>query len=225
MPVDGGARRLLSGLLAGFADHDVHAVDVRRVDARMFEAPTVHDARRGGHVLIERGTGLRGGDLAVMVRAVALVIDLYVVGAFEGRIVRVSGLRRMPCELALVESGGQRTALLLAGWLRVRPPGIVVLADIPEFPVRLPHDVGGRIFEVSVDEVVGQAAGVGGGGDCGRRGVGCELHDAFRVPGRAGRVHRTGGAGQPRAQRGRGDQTGDESCEESHSFFIPSYCF
>ena len=55
--------------------------------------------------------------------------------------------------------------------------------------------------------------------------VGCELHDAFSVPGRAGRVHRTGGAGQPRAQRGRGDQTGDESCEESHSFFIPSYCF
>ena len=122
VPVDGGARRLLSGLLAGFADHDAHAVDVRRVDARVLEAPTVHDAGRGGHVLIERGSGLRGGDLAVMVRAVALVIDLYVISAFEGRIVRVPGLRRMPCELALVESGGQRGALLLAGELHVRPP-------------------------------------------------------------------------------------------------------
>ena len=49
-----------------------------------------------------------------------------------------------------------------------------------------------------------------------RRAVVRELHDAFRVSGRAGHVDRVGGAGQAGSQRRGGRETGEKSCKESH---------
>ena len=128
----------------------------------------------------------------------------------RGPILDSGDLGGIPGESVRIESRREGDPLSFMGWV---VDHLVLAADAPPVIILLvitilAQDVDSRIFEITIDQMVRQAARV----------VGCELHDAFRVPGRAGRVHRTGGAGQPRAQRGRGDQTGDESCEESHSF-------
>jgi len=185
----------------------------------VFQPHLVQDAGRGADVLANTGIRLICAQFTVHVAGTRVPLELDLVRMpLRGPILDSGDLGGIPGESVRIER--RREGDPLSFMVRV-VDHLVLATDAPPIPTSLlviailAQDVGSRIFEITIDQMVRQAARV----------VGCELHDAFRVPGRAGRVHRTGGAGQPRAQRGRGDQTGDESCEESHSFFIPSYCF
>ena len=107
-----GAGCLLHGLGSGFADHDLHAVVLVRVAGRVLEAPLVHDAGRGGDVLVDVLASLGCGDLAPHVARVGrirgVVAALHLDGVGTGGVVVGS-----PAELAgipVVELAVQRVA-------------------------------------------------------------------------------------------------------------------
>ena len=111
-PVGCGAGRLLCDGLAGFADHDLHAVVLARVAGRVLEAPPVHDAGRGGDVLVDVLAPLGCGDLAPHVARVGrirgVVAALHLDGVDAG-----GGVVGFPAELAgipVVELAVQRVA-------------------------------------------------------------------------------------------------------------------
>ena len=111
-PVGCGAGRLLCDGLAGFADHDLHAVVLARVAGRVLEAPLVHDAGRGGDVLVDVLASLGCGDLAPHVARVGrirgVVAALHLDGVGTG-----GGIVGFPAELAgipVVELAVQRVA-------------------------------------------------------------------------------------------------------------------
>ena len=223
--VTGLAVRGHAGHLDGCAvDDDLHLVDVVLAQAGVLQPDLVQCAGDGGEVLVDGASGF-GGDhfrVGVAVRAVLLEFDRFR-AVLQSALVVAAFLVGLPCKFGLVETG----PIHPGGEVGVdvfRVPHVLAVVRV-DARVCVPHvawrvnglpSAVGQVFEVAVDEVVGQ--GVGGVRDRGRGG-------STTVDVGAGRVRRTGGAGQPRAQRGRGDQTRDESCEESHSFFIPSYCF
>ena len=107
-----GAGCLLHGLGSGFADHDLHAVVLVRVAGRVLEAPLVHDAGRGGDVLVDVLALLGCGDLAPHVARVGrirgVVAALHLDGVGTG-----GGVVGFPAELAgipVVELAVQRVA-------------------------------------------------------------------------------------------------------------------
>ena len=107
-----GAGCLLHGLGSGFADHDLHAVVLVRVAGRVLEAPLVHDAGRGGDILIDVPAPLGCGDLAPHVARVGrirgVVAALHLDGVGTG-----GGVVGFPAELAgipVVELAVQRVA-------------------------------------------------------------------------------------------------------------------
>ena len=110
--VGSGAGCLLHGLGSGLADHDLHAVVLVRVAGRVLEAPLVHDAGRGGDVLVDVLAPLGCGDLAPHVARVGrirgVVAALHLDGVGTGGVVVGS-----PAELAgipVVELAVQRVA-------------------------------------------------------------------------------------------------------------------
>ena len=200
--------------MAGRADHDLHLVEIAAVQAGVLQPDLVQRTGDGLDVLVDRGALLVGAEFRVHVVSLAVILDFDRAGLVLD-VVGIVLLGAGPAKFSLVPT---IDGLPDCGAVVPVADGVQVLAIRGD---GCPVPTAGQplVFvvhaEIAIHQMVWQAARV----------VGCELHDAFSVPGRAGRVYRTGGAGQPRAQRGRGDQTGDESCEESHSFFIPSYCF
>ena len=156
--VGSGAGCLLHGLGSGHADHDLHAVVLVRVAGRVLEAPLVHDAGRGGDVLVDVLAPLGCGDLAPHVARVGrirgVVAALHLDGVGTGGVVVGS-----PAELAgipVVELAVQRVADdagLRADYGEV---GCVVPAVDP---LVLVDDLVAAIIERAVHQMVRQAVG------------------------------------------------------------------
>ena len=150
-----GAGCLLHGLGSGLADHDLHAVVLVRVAGRVLEAPLVHDAGRGGDVLVDVLASLGCGDLAPHVARVGrirgVVAALHLDGVGTGGVVVGS-----PAELAgipVVELAVQRVADdagLRADYGEV---GCVVTAVDP---LVLVDDLVAAIIERAVHQMVRQ---------------------------------------------------------------------
>ncbi len=130
----------------------------------------------------------------------------------------VRGGQPAPLAAGVVFRGQRRVVGMRDGRVRVDVAAGHVDAHRRRFPAGVQRQVrpvdpaefvrvwsGGAFAGLPAVEDRASARIVGRGGDGARR-IGC----------RAGRVHRVGGAGQARAQRGRGDKTGDKSCKESH---------
>ena len=153
-----GAGGVLRRLLAWTAYHDLHGVDVGCVLARVLQAPPVHDARRGGDVLVDVFVRGFGDDLRETVHFLAVVVrlvaDLHAMLEFLMRVRLLVGtqalLAAVPAEFGPVPVGdGHELASVIH--VEAAPAGrrIHVAAVLA---VR-----AGRIVERAVDDMVRQA--------------------------------------------------------------------
>ena len=153
-----GAGGVLRCLLAWTAYRDLHGVDVGCVLARVLQAPPVHDARRGGDVLVDVFVRGFGDDLRETVHFLAVVVRLVAdLHAMLELLVRVrllvgtqSLLAAVPAEFGPVPVG-DRHELASVIHVEAAPAGrrIHVAAVLA---VR-----AGRIVERAVDDMVRQA--------------------------------------------------------------------
>ena len=153
-----GAGGVLRRLPAWTAYHDLHGVDVGCVLARVLQAPPVHDARRGGDVLVDVFVRGFGDDLRETVHFLAVVVRLVAdLHAMLELLVRVrllvgtqSLLAAVPAEFGPVPVG-DRHELASVIHVEAAPAGrrIHVAAVLA---VR-----AGRIVERAVDDMVRQA--------------------------------------------------------------------
>ena len=239
----GDGRGLLAHLVTGLAvrghaghldgravDDDLHLVDVVLAQAGVLQPDLIQGAGDGGKVLIDGAAGL-GRDhfrVGVAIRAVLLEFDR-VGTVLQTALVLAAFLVGPPGELGPVEAGPVHPGEAGVGVLRVPHVLSIVRVDA-RVSVRhvawrvngLPPTVG-KVFEVAVYQVVRQFRRVGGKPDFavglglgGLGGVGRGRDGARRAGRRSGRAHHVGRAGQAGAQRGRGHETGEKSCKESH---------
>ena len=153
-----GAGGVLRCLLAWTAYRDLHGVDVGCVLARVLQAPPVHDARRGGDVLVDVLVRGFGDDLRETVHFLAVVVrlvaDLHAMLELLVRVRLLVGtqalLAAVPAEFGPVPVG-DRHELASVIHVEAAPAGrrIHVAAVLA---VR-----AGRIVERAVDDMVRQA--------------------------------------------------------------------
>jgi len=74
VPVDGGAGHFDGLLVAGRADHDLHLIEVRAVEAGVLQQHLVQGAGHGPDVLVDGGAGLVGAELRVHVVGGGVVV-------------------------------------------------------------------------------------------------------------------------------------------------------
>ena len=160
VPVDAGAGHLDGLLVAGRADHDLHLVEVRAVEAGVLQPHLVQGAGHGPDVLVDGCAGLVGAELRVhVVGGGVVVLEFDRVGLLLD--VASGLLRAGPAELGLVPpvDGGPLPAGAIG-----KAGGVQGLARVrvdagPAAEAVLPLVVVVHA-EVAVDQMVRQA-GVG----------------------------------------------------------------
>ena len=205
----------LVGFDVGLLVHVVSLEDAAAHDLRVAECETEvlqHVHAGVGPVCGRRDVGERDGGCRIL--------PAHPAAEREGGVARelVRGGQPAPLAAGEVLRGQRRVVGMRDGRVRVDVAAGHVDAHRRRFPAGVQRQVrpvdpaefvrvwsGGAFAGLPAVEDRASARIVGRGGDGARR-IGC----------RAGRVHRVGGAGQARAQRGRGDKTGDKSCKESH---------
>ncbi len=180
VPVDAGAGHLDRLLVSRRADHDLHLVEVRAVEAGVLQPHLVQGAGHGPDVLVDRGAGLVGAELRVhVVGGGVVVLEFDRVGLLLD--VASGLLGAGPAELGLVPpvDGGP----LPAGTIG-KAGGVQGLARVrvdagPAAEAVLPLVVVVHA-EVAVDQMVRQAGvGIRDGLD-GSRGIRLGLLDGVR---------------------------------------------